>query len=216
VTFHQKKGSFAGLSRKARCVVSGIGPHEYAKWKDLETDPNIVSFLLQGLRSVWAEHSYTCDWVAHDALAGLVAGEVKADQSYFHDPDYSITMCNAAEAFTAAKIDFRKETGPNIRGSSQRRRNVNSAFRDRFTHYDRTQEGLVRDRLSSGDVALGELEEHLHKTPETARSIVHAMLCTRVLAFDLNLPVGPDTIVTAAPVPISRINIRAIDIAEAA
>ena len=38
------------------------------------------------------------------------------------------------------------------------------------------------------------------------------MLCKRVLAFDLNLPVTPDTLVSVPPAPINYIDIRAIDI----
>ena len=212
VTFHQVAGTFAGLSTKMGCVMSGMGPHEHAKWKDLETNPSIAAYLLQGVRATWDDHFYTADYVAHDATLGIVAGEVKADRSYFLDADYGVTMRHADEAFRNADIEFRKETGPQIRGSQTKRRNVDRAFRDRFTGFDQKQEAQVQNRLAKKETALGELEELLRADSRVARTVIHAMLCKRVLAFDLNLPVTPDTLVSVPPAPINYIDIRAIDI----
>lgn len=216
VTFHRKRqGSFAGLSRKTGALVSGLGPHEYAKWQDLETTPNIVTYSMQGIACIWDDHRYTGDWVAHDAALGIVAGEVKADRSYFLDPTYAVTMTHAAAAFAAAGIEFRKETGPQIRGSGTRRLNVGQAFRDRFTAFSEHQEAKVRERLERGAATMDEVERLIGNDPLVGRSVVHAMLCKRVLAFDLNLPVSSATVLTAAPVPSHAIDLQQIDIVAA-
>lgn len=70
VTFIRKQASFAGCSTKTRRMMSGLGPHELAVWRELEVNPHWVDFDLQRIRTSWADddaiRSYLSDYIAVD------------------------------------------------------------------------------------------------------------------------------------------------------
>lgn len=217
VTFHRRSGSFSALSAKTRETMSGLGPHEQAMAEELDTDPLYTDFRLQGGRIVWNTGTYTFDFLAHHVEDGLVAGEVKADPSYFHAPGYSVLMANAERTLNAVGISFRKVDGNSLYGNVVHRRNVRRAYCDRFTTVTDDQRTTVEEALAAcGEIPLGHLHNLLGNDARVAQQLVHALLACRVLAYDLDLPVNAGTIVRAAPKADNSPDIRHLELSEAA
>lgn len=218
VTFHESAGTFAEFSRKAGRTVSGRGPHELANFEEMEVDPVWVDLNLEGAAISWAAgRSYTPDFIGLHVDDGVVAGEVKADASYFVDRKYALTIVNAERTCSALGIVFRKVVGTEMHARVVRRRNVRRAFIDRFTEVPPGGGDAVSDLLAShGPTALGCIEEVAAPGRADARAVVHALLCARRLSFDLNLPVTVDTVVGPAPVQRHAADIRALELSEAA
>lgn len=212
VTFHRRRGSFQALSVKTGRTISGIGPHELAQSEELEVDPYCVDFDLQGLNVWWKDGpSYTPDYHAHHAIKGLVAGEVKAHASYFADPQYAPIMTNAARTFPAVGIAFDKVDASALHANVVRRRNVRRAYGDRFTTFSPAQRDNVLAAIDrDGEVPLGRIHNILGNDPRVGQQIVHALLCRRLLAYNLDLPVTAVTTVRAAPRVSAHYDIRAI------
>ncbi|MBX9860504.1 MAG: hypothetical protein K2Y20_13085 [Sphingomonas sp.] len=212
VTFHRRSGSFQALSVKTGRTISGIGPHELAQSEELEADPFCVDFDLQGLNICWKDGpSYTPDYHAHNAVRGLVAGEIKAHASYFADPEYATIMTNAARTLSSVGIAFDKIDASALHENVVRRRNVRRAYGDRFTGFSPRQRDDVLAAIDrDGEVPLGRIHNILGNDPRVGQQIVHAFLCRRVLAYDLDLPVTPVTTVRAAPRASADYDIRAI------
>lgn len=212
VTFHRRSGSFQALSVKTGRTISGIGPHEMVQSEELEVDPIWVDFELQGLNVTWGDGpSYTPDFHGHHAGSGIVAGEVKAHRSYFENPEYAPIMSHAARTFPSVGIGFQKVDASLLHANVVRRSNVRRAYCDRFTEFSPAQSERVLDAIDSeGEVALGRIHNILGNDPRTSQQIVHALLCRRLLAYDLDLPVNAATTVRAAPRTEASYDIRAI------
>ena len=217
VTFHRRMGSFQFLSVKTGRMMSGLGPYEQILSEELEADPNKVDYDLQGLLVDWNDGpTYLLDYHAHDAVLGLVAGEVKADPSYFIDPGYSPTMINAGRTLANVGVTFQKVDGATLVSNPIRRRNVRRAYCDRFTKVSKAQRGAVADLLARNEVVkLGEVHAILANDSRLAQLLVHALLCRRVLAYDLDLPLDRDTAVSAPVAATTRIDIRNLQLSEA-
>lgn len=216
VTFNRRQSSFAGLSVKTGRMMSGLGPHELAIWRELEANPRWVEFDLQRIRTSWSDghgsHSYTGDWVAVDDDGLVHAGEMKASASYYADPAYSILMEEAASAYARVGITFSRDTGDGVRGGRRRQLNVGRAFGDRFTSVpeDRRDAVLATVEAAGGTAPLGEVEEAAHADPRVARAMVNAMMCARDVAYPLDGRLDRDTPVTRPRTPDTIPDIRAI------
>lgn len=214
VTFHNVASTFDFFSVKTRRTVYGTGPHEFAHGKELEVNPWAVDFELQGVRILWNSDErdhYTGDSVAL-MVDHVVAAEVKASQSYFEHPDYDTVMWNAQRSFEAAGLRFRKVTGDEMAGRRRRRWNIDRAFDDRATAFDKRESDALAILLHSGcgSVPMGRLVVALSPHRSVGRQIVNAMLCQRHLAYDLDGIVDDDTEVTAPPQALDHTDIRQI------
>lgn len=216
VTFHRRSGSFQTISARTGRTVSGIGPYELANFEELEVDPVWIDFDLQGLEYTLGDGStYLSDFHGRHATLGIVAGEVKSHPSYLTDPAYAPTMAAARTISHAVDITFHEITGSQLFGHAraERRFNVRRAFDDRFTTYRPHQENAVRDLLArSGEVAFSNVWSLLSNDPNVARQIANAMMCRRILKYDLDLPVRGDTVVTAPLEAEAGIDIRSIEL----
>lgn len=216
VTFNKRQSSFAGLSVKTGRMMSGLGPHEHATWRELEANPRWVDFDLQRVRTSWSDdhggHSYTGDWVAVDEGGLVHAGEMKASASYYADPAYHILMEEAASAYARVGITFRRDTGDGVRGGQRRQLNVGRAFGDRFTSVpDGCREAVLETLDAGGGTApLGKVEEVAHADGRVARSMVNAMMCARHVSYPLDVRLGRDTPVTRPNTPATITDIRAM------
>lgn len=218
VTFHLTMGSFQGLSVKTGRMISGIGPYEQAEAEELEADPETVIYDLQGLQTAWdGGPTYLCDYHALHVTKGVVAGEVKADRSYFLEPSYAEIMVNAKRTFAAVDITFEEKDGTSMFRNQIRRMNVRRAYCDRFHDASPEQTDRVRELVSAdGGTTLGRIHSILANDPRTAQQLVHGLLCRRVLGYDLNLPTRSDTLVYAPAKPALWVDIRNIQRSEAA
>lgn len=216
VTFNKRQSSFAGLSVKTGRAVSGLGPHEHAMWRELETGSRWVDFDLQTTRTTWSgslgDHSYTGDWIAVDEDGLVHAGEMKASGSYYADPAYHILMEEAAGAYARVGITFSRDTGDRVRGGQRRQLNVGRAFGDRFTAVSESCRDAVLGTIDAngGSAPLGQVEEAANADPRVARAIVNAMLCARDLAYPLEVRPDRDTPVTRPKTPTTITDIRAM------
>lgn len=216
VTFNKRQSSFAGLSVKTGRMMSGLGPHEHAIWRELEAVPRWVDFDLQNIRTSWSDdrggHFYTGDWVAVDHDGLVHAGEMKASASYYADPAYHILMEEAASAYARVGITFSRDTGDSIRGGQRRQLNVGRAFGDRFTAVpqDRREAVIRTVEASGGTATLGKVEEVAHDDPRVARAMVNAMLCAREVSYPLDARLDRDTPVTLPRTPTTIVDIRAM------
>ena len=90
------------------------------------------------------------------------------------------------------------------------------AYCDRFTAASADQRDTVCATIArEGEVPLGRIHRILSHDPRTAQQMVHALLCRRLLAYDLDQPVTPATTIRAAPRATNTINIRTIKVTEA-
>lgn len=216
VTFNKRQSSFAGLSVKTARMMSGLGPHELAIWRELEANPRWVDFDLQRIRTSWSDghggHSYTGDWVAVDDEGLVHAGEMKASASYYADPAYNILMEEAASAYARVGIAFSRDTDDGVRGSQRRQLNVGRAFGDRFTAVPEARRGAILAivETAGGTASLGELEEAAHTDPRVARAMVNSMMCAREVSYPLDARLDRDTPVTRPKTPDTIPDIRAI------
>ncbi|MBC3941182.1 hypothetical protein [Sphingomonas albertensis] len=218
VTFHRTTGSFQALSVKTGRMISGIGPYEQAQSEELEADPETVAYDLQGLKTAWVGGpSYLSDFHALHVTKGVVAGEVKADRSYFLEQSYAEIMANAKRTFAAVDITFEEKDGTSMFLNQVRRLNVRRAYCDRFHEASPAQTDRVRELVSAdGGTTLGRIHSILANDPRTAQQLVHGLLCRRVLGYDLNTPTRSDTLVYAPAKPALWVDIRDIQRTEAA
>lgn len=225
VSFHGTQSSFSSFSPKTGRLVSGLGPHEHAWRKELDVDPRWVDFEMQGLNvhlGADGDHDndddddargYRADWIAVDWDGVVHAGEIKADLSYFWDPDYAAKLTAVEGALGKIAINFHRVTGKAMRANSRRVLNIDRAYGDAFTTVTLAQADAINSALSNerNPVPLGRVEEAIGGTPASARAIVHAALCRRMLNYDLDGIVNRDTPVEAVRTPDVIIDIRSID-----
>lgn len=218
VTFHRTMGSFQALSVKTGRMISGLGPYEQVQSEELEVSPEWVTYDLQGLETSWkAGGNYLCDYHGLHVTKGVTAGEVKADRSYFLDTSYAEIMTNAKRTFTAVDIAFEETDGTSMFRNQIRRMNVRRAYCDRFHEASPEQTNRVRELVSAdGGTTLGRIHSILANDSRTAQQLVHGLLCRRVLAYDLDLPISTDTLVHAPAKPALWVDIRDIQRTEAA
>ena len=215
VTFNKRQSSFAGYSTKTARMMSGLGPHELAVWRELEANPRWVDFDLQRIRTTWTgpigSHSYLGDYIAIDQDGLVHAGEMKASASYYADPAYHHLMEDATGAYARVGITFR-HTGDGMRGTPRRQLNVGRAFGDRFTTVPPKQRELVLEAIAAnaGTAPLGLVEEKVNTDHRLARALVNAMLCARDISYPLDLRLDRDTPVTRPKAPTIIPDIRAM------
>lgn len=225
VMFHGKQSSFSSFSPKTGRLVSGLGPHEHAWRKELDVDPFWVDFEMQGLTVHLGTdgdqddnddddaRGYRADWIGVDWNGVVHAGEIKADLSYFWDPDYAAKLSAVEDALSKIEIVFHRATGKAMRANCRRMLNIDQAYGDAFTTVTLAQAEAINECLLSerGPVLLGHLEEAIGGTQSGARAIVHAALCRRMLSYDLDGFVNGDTPVDTVRTPDVIVDIRSID-----
>ena len=216
ITFHRKhQGSFSALDPYCRRSMSGVGPNELAKLKDLVTSHTTIEHAMQSLVFELPDGSlYTPDCHYLDSRLGIVISELKTSASYFYvDPVYRATIAIAEDASAAAGYTFDRETRACVRGSERRRKNVDYVYKHRFTDYSPDQENRVRAGLADGDLrVMGDLVPMLGPNLGAALGRAAAMLCNRVLGFELDGRLEADTPVFPVAMPRPFIDIHSIDV----
>lgn len=216
VTFHKKQPTFAGFSVKNGRMISGTGPHELAAFKRLETDHTTVAFDFEILEITWPsdgkERLYTPDYTRVTDIGRVETAEIKADFSHFMPEEYHLELEEASKALARVDIEFRRVTGSELRGDPRFQYNVSRAFGDRFTFVAPSIRDVVENQLAktNGPVGLGAIEELLDADSRVARAKAHALLCHRVIAFELNDALTIDTPVTLPTHPKFIPDIRVI------
>ncbi|MDH7639958.1 hypothetical protein [Sphingomonas oryzagri] len=205
VTFHRKRGTFQFLSRKTCAYQSGESPWERLDAMEREVDPGCVDYATQGLVVTWetpeGRRRYTLDCLETRTCGGTVARELKASASYFSDVDYAPLMERAANDLPLHGIAFVKRTGDEIQKRRRRVRNVARAFDDRFTGFDERQLAAAADHVEKcgPEVPLALMGEVLGVHRSAALQVVNALMCARHYAYDLDVAVNDDTIVSPVP-----------------
>lgn len=203
LTFNRKAATFSEFSMKSRRTQTGESVWERMNYKEKEVDPHWVDFQLHGVKLQWQTETglktYTPDAIATNEHGDVVVEEVKASPTYFHDPEYALLLERAETELAKLKIQFRKVTGDDLEASPRRRYNIATAFADRFTAYSTKQAEAVQSLLciEGGATARGRVEEVIGGNPLVARKIVNAMMCARLVRYDLNSAPGRDDLVSA-------------------
>lgn len=208
LTFNRKAATFSEFSMKSRRTQTGESVWERMNYKEKEVDPHWVDFQTHGIKLQWQTaagvKTYTPDLIAANEHGDVVVEEVKASPTYFHDPEYSLLLERAETELAKLNIQFRKVTGDDLEASPRRRYNIATAFADRFTAYSTKQTEAVRSLLcvEGGAAARGRVEEVIGGNPLVARKIVNAMMCARLIRYDLSSTPARDDLVSAVP-PLS-------------
>ncbi len=208
LTFNRKAATFSEFSMKSRRTQTGESGWERMNYKEKEVDPHWVDFQLHGIKLQWRTDTgiktYTPDVIAANEHGDVVVEEVKASPTYFHDPEYALLLERAEAELAKLNIQFRKVTGDDLEASPRRRYNIAAAFADRFTAYSEKQTEAVQRLLcvEGGAAARGRVEEAMGGNPMVARKIVNAMMCARLVRYDLNSAPARDDLVSAVP-PLS-------------
>lgn len=216
LTFNRKAATFSEFSIKSKRTQTGESGWERMNYKEKEVDPHWVDFQLHGLKLHWQTDAglktYTPDLIAITEHGDVIVEEVKASPTYFHDTEYALLMERAQDDLAKLNVQFRKVTGDDLEASPRRRYNVATAFADRFTAYNPEQADSVQRLLcdEGGAAARGRVEEEIGGNPLVARKIVNAMMCARMVRYDLNSALDRDDLVSAVPPLSVRLrNIRA-------
>lgn len=219
VTFHNRMNqTFSAYSFKAGDIVTGTGPHEFAVFKELEIDPDKTAIAIQAIRYQWENGiSYTPDFVAVSAAQGIMAGEIKASQSYFWPPEVCEVMVNAERTSRSVGVTFLRICGADLHRDLTRRRNVDSIYQDRFTDFTLRHVELIHDTLAAtAETPLAKVHEILAPWCPNPGAVTNAMMCKRHLAYDFGSTLTPDTIVRAAPAAKKSPDLKTLRLAEPA
>jgi hypothetical protein len=215
-TFNRTLSTYSDLSIKARRTQTGDSQYEFSNYIDRESDHNTIEMQSHNMIMTWSsgslEHSYSPDGVALEADGTIVVDEAKASRSYFLEPHYRALMDRVAVDLAAVGMKLREYDGsdPSL---ARRRYNAAKAFCERHTAFTPRQVDSVSNLLAKQPegVPLGRIEEALKVHSSAARMVIHALLCHRKLAFDLNHQINRDTLVTAPRKPPADLpDIRAI------
>ncbi|NCQ21011.1 MAG: hypothetical protein GW768_07590 [Sphingomonadales bacterium] len=216
VTFHRKlQGSFSTLEPLGRRSLSGVGPNELAQVMRLTTSHTTIRFAMQSLVYELPDGTiYTADSHCLDSRVGVLVSELKTSASFFFtDPAYRATLAIIEDASAAANMTFLEETGKSVRGTPRRWKNVCFVYQHRFTGYSADREARVRAGLADGSLTtLGDLVPILGGKMQIALPRAAAMLCDRVIGFELDQRLTPDTPVFAVPIPHQDVDILKIDV----
>lgn len=216
ITFHRKQqGSFSTLDPLGRRSLSGVGPNELAQVKRYTASHTTMQFAMQSLvYELPNGATYTADSHSFDSRVGVLVSELKTSASFFvTSPVYRANIAIVDDASAAAGFTFMRETGQSVRGSQRHWKNVCFIFQHRFTSYSFDREARVRTGLADGSLTtLGDLVPILGGKMQIALPRAAAMLCDRVLGFELGERLTPDTPVFAIPRPHHEIDILNIDV----
>lgn len=207
VTFRRALGTCSFLSVKSGRTQVGEGPHEFHALQALEVDPNVADYQCQPFSVRWdtseGPRAYTPDIIVALTDGTLEVWEVKADWSYFHDPEYAEKITYARTALAGINVGFREVVAEHLERPRIAAFNIARVFNHRFTQILPTDEQAVADALAcrGGEAPLSTIEEALHPDPRIARAKADALLCRRRIVFSLTAPVIADTLVTAAAPP---------------
>ncbi len=213
-TFHLKQSSHSSFSPKTGRLCSGLGAHERAWAQQLAVDPKWLDFEMQGITLVFDnEQSYRPDWIAVDWHGFVHAGEIKADRSYYCDPEYANKLTAAESGCSQIGISFHRSSSDADRRSVRRTINIGRAYGDAFTQISDAQRAVIDDVFAEnlGVTKLGRIETAISRHPAEARAITNAALCQRLISYDLNLRVDAETVVRTPRTPEFIPDIRAID-----
>lgn len=217
ITHRRKQSTFGFLSRKNGFTQTGESTWELHRAKELEIDPLVIDYQLGGLQIEFVtpqgKRHYTPDTVVSTATGHVVAEEVKASPTYFHEPEYRLLMTQVESGLASIGISFRKLDADEMRQNRRRCYNVAKAFDDRFAAFGPLQLDAVQNALAKdgGGASVGQLTEAMRLHPATALQAINAMMCKRHVSYDLNLPVGRETKVSFPPnLPKALPDIRAI------
>lgn len=205
VTHRRKQSTFSFLSRKTGFTQTGESPWELLRGMELEIDPYVTNFQLGGLRIYWTTphglRHYTPDTVLTTTTGQVFAEEVKASASYYHEPEYRSLMNRAEQGLSAVGIGFNMLDADQMRENRRRCYNVAKAFDDRFAAFGPSHLDVVRNALakSKEGAAIGELTEAMGLHSGSAMQVINAMMCKRIVSYDLNLPFGWGTMVRQPP-----------------
>jgi hypothetical protein len=198
--------TYSFLSVKNRRTQLGEGVNEFHALQALEVATGVVDYQCQPFSIRWetseGPRAYTPDVVVAFADGSVEAQEVKADWSYFHDPEYAEKIAYARTALAGIDVGFRKVVPQELERPRIAAFNIARVFNNRFTRVLPADEQAVADALAcrGGEAPLGTIEETLHPDPRIARAKADAMLCRRRIVFSLTAPVTGETVVTA-PIP---------------
>lgn len=174
------------------------GPHEPAYFRFLETDCDTVDYQFQGARAEWTTSAgetrhYTFDAVV-ETVAALRFVEIKADWSYFNDPETADTLEAAIKVILELGHEFERIVGTNLM-DQVRLRVVKDIFACRLTAFGQRERDIAHNLLdaTSGPVPLGLLHERLSTNRHLATAIANAMLVRREIGFPVDRPPHADT-----------------------
>ncbi|MEL0254124.1 MAG: hypothetical protein VW935_19625 [Novosphingobium sp.] len=223
VTFRKKKSTFAFLSLKNGRTQTGESYWELLRAKALEVDPAILDYQSSALRMIFSnddgDRRYTADMLAIDDCGRVMVEEVKASWSYFRQPDYAQLMAEVQSACDASSLQLNRITGDNLESDRRRSYNISRAFDDRFAAFDITHEDLVSNAFakSGGAIEFGDIASSLGLSWQHSLTILNALMCQRLVAYDLGECVCPDLqILCPSPTVAATADIRSICITKKA
>jgi hypothetical protein len=173
------------------------GPHEAAYFRLLETDCDTIDYQFQPVQAEWTTargetRRYTFDAVREAAELELI--EIKADWSYFHEPQTADTLAAAEEAIAQHGLKLKRVVGSDLI-DNVRSRIIKDVFACRLTAFGQRERDLVQELITAagGHAPLGLVRERLSNDRYLARAIANAMLVRRAIGFSLTRPPSADT-----------------------
>lgn len=204
-SFNNHGTTTADFCDKAGRQHYGEGPHE-ANWRRwLRVNPYCTDVQFQPIKAVFIdEHGQerVAYWDVGVELLGsqLVFGEIKADRSFFDMPKVAVVVRLSVSALRDEGIAFARLHGTDfdditietIKGVFDRRR---STF-DRPSHARSVIDAIDE---AGGCIELGDAAAILGGHYTEAEAQLCAMMCARLIAIDLDLPLTGTTLVRRAP-----------------
>lgn len=206
-TYRNALDTSAGYGEKPGRAQYYEGPHEAALSRLFEMSTKIVDYQFQPLRTTWLTSTsqlvvYSTDVLFECDDGTLGAGEIKANSSYFEEPDTRDMLDLFEAALDGVGVGFARICGNELGGEvgSRTIKDMFDARRTAFAQRDvaRAQACIERE---DGMAPLGKVVEALGVRWHLALAMTSAMMVQRHIAIDLSRPPMPDSLVTIPGTP---------------
>jgi hypothetical protein len=211
MTYRNSFATSADFSPTIGADVYAEGPFEGIYRSILTTDYETAEFQFQICTIHWTtkegeDRRYTLDGGRITAAGREIWFEIKADGSYFHDPDIADVLDQAERELARYDIELDRVDGSKLL-DRVKLRIINSIIRHRnvpFGTNDVINAHAAIDR-HGGIAPFGAVAEKLHASRRQAEAMMSAMLIRRAIGFLVVRPVTPDTPVTLFIRPSRRL-----------
>ena len=202
MTYRNAFATSADFSPTIGADVYAEGPFEGIYRSVLTTDYQTAEFQFQVGAIYWTtrngeERRYTLDGGRITIDGREVWFEIKAHESYFHDPDVADVLDQAERELARHDIELDRVDGSTLL-DEVKLRIIKSIIRHRNVPFGERDVFNARAAIDGhgGIAPFGAVAEALGANRRQAEAMMSAMLIRRAIAFPVDRPVTPDTPVT--------------------
>lgn len=202
LTGRQRRVTGSYSSRKAGRGLVFESMNEHAFYQECEVDPRVVDYRAQPFRFEFVLDGrlrrYIPDCVRLLADGAVEVVEVKADQRYLKDPDYSAKLDQVRAICQLLGWRFTTILADQIHLPKTRRENIRLIQQDRLTAFDERHVYRARDALERGrgEGSFAEVAAGIDAPPR-GEAILRALMVARIVEIELGRPLGPSSRVQA-------------------